>query len=354
MAKDRAQEKQTVIAPEETALFCEQIALLMHSGVMLSDGVEALCEAYRKTKYSARFNQLEQDVKETGSLYEAVRNSELFPAYMVNMVRIGEQSGSLEQVMESLGAYYAREAQIRRSIRNAIAYPLMLIVMMAVLITILSVSIMPIFREVFSNLGTDLSPSAKAMMEFGTTAGNVILALVAVLIVAGIVVFALYKSKHRQGVLRTLGKVFPAFRRINEKLAAARFASVTGKLLSSGFPIQQVLEMAPTIMPDEQMKQRVLSCQKAMDEGKSFVDAVEDMHLFADIHNKMIRVGNTAGQLDVAMSKLSILYEEEVDEDIRRLASIIEPTIIALLAVIIGAVLLSVMLPLASIMSSIT
>ena len=110
----------TLIPAAETALFCEQIALMLHSGILLTDGVEALRDAYKASRYAPRFCALSDRVHETGTLYEAVQESGLFPKYMVQMVRIGERSGSLEEIMTALAAYYHGEEQVRTDLRNAV------------------------------------------------------------------------------------------------------------------------------------------------------------------------------------------------------------------------------------------
>lgn len=346
-------ERNMVIAPEETALFCEQIAMLLKSGIMLGDGISALCDAYKGSRYGARFEALRNDVSRTGNLYEAVRDSKLFPGYMVQMVRIGEKSGALEEIMSSLAAYYEREAGLRRSIRSAVTYPLVLIAMMAVLIVVLAVKVMPIFTEVFQNMGSDMPASSRSLMLFGQTTGTVILILLGVLLIAALIVTLLMRTKFRQRTLDLLSRLLPPFRHLNEKLSSARFAAVMGKLLTGGFPISEALDLIPELMTDDMTKQRALDCKKAIEAGASFTDAVEQTKMFSDIYNKMIRVGGAAGQLDTVMNRLAALLEEEADDDIRRMAGVIEPLIVAFLAIVIGAILLSVMLPLASIMSSI-
>lgn len=345
--------REAIIAPEETALFCEQVAMLLKSGILLGDGISALCDAYRGGKYGERFEALRRDVARAGCLYEAVRESGLFPAYMVQMVRIGEQAGALEEIMSALAAYYEREASLRRSIRSAVVYPLVLIGMMAVLIVVLAVRIMPVFEEVFKNMGGDMPAASRSLMLFGQTTGTVILILLGVLLILALVTALLFKTKHKQKTLNLLIRVFPPLRRINEKLSSARFAAVMGKLLTGGFPISDALDMIPDLMSDDRTKRRAIECKKAIEAGSGFADAVEKTGMFPDIYGKMIRVGNAAGQLDVVMNRLAALCEEEADEDVRRMAGIIEPLIVAFLAVVIGAILLSVMLPLASILSSV-
>jgi len=340
------------LPPDEIAMFCEQVALVLKSGIPLHDGVEALCENYKDARYGDKFEILDQVVRETGSLGEAVDAVGIFPPYMVNTVKIGERAGTTDSVMEALGAYYAREGQIKRAVKNAITYPLVLIAMMAIVIVVLVIEVLPIFTQVFRNLGTEMSESSVAIMNFGLAAGQTVLVLVAAIIVIAAVLFILYKTRLRDQVMTFIRKIFSPIAEITKKTSAGRFASVMAMMMSSGFPLEEALSLIPEVLSDEEAKKKVAKCRELMAEGVSFPLAVETCGIFEGIYSKMIRVGFVAGQMDSVMVKLATIYEDEIDDSIRRMVSLIEPTLVAVLSIIIGAVLLAVMLPLASIMSS--
>jgi len=337
---------------DETALFCEQVALLLKSGIALYDGVEALCQNYQSTRYGSRFQLLNETMKRTGSLYEAVRALDIFPPYMVQMVQIGERAGTLERVCQGLSNHYSREAQVRATIRSAVTYPLLMIGLMAVVVVVLVVQVLPMFLGILRNLGGDLSASAASRMNAGIGAGIFVLALAALILLAVLAVAVLLKSGKRDQVIRFLQRVFPPLRNVAEKLAASRFASVMSMLIGSGYPLDEALKMVPQVMTDPMSKARLESVARRMEEGVSFADAVEGARIFEPIHAKMIRVGAIAGQTEAVMDRLARQYEDEVDDGIRRLVSAIEPTLVAVMAIVIGGILLAVMLPLASLMSS--
>ena len=123
-------------------------------------------------------------------------------------------------------------------------------------------------------------------------------------------------------------------------------------MLSSGFPIDEALEMTEKILPNPDAAGKIKHIRKSMEEGKSFADAVGETDIFNELHVRMIKMGSATGREDQVLGKLSNLYEEQVEEDITRLVGIIEPTLVALLSIVIGAVLLAVILPMAGILSS--
>ena len=143
------QETQSRFLPAgEISMFCEQVALILGSGVSLYDGIEALCDNYKGTAYGASFEAIDRAVKQTGSLHAALQETRVFPPYVLQMAKIGEQTGKLDEIMSSLSAYYAREQRIRRSVQNAVVYPICLIIMMAVVIVVLVSKVLPIFQQV--------------------------------------------------------------------------------------------------------------------------------------------------------------------------------------------------------------
>ena len=160
------------------------------------------------------------------------------------------------------------------------------------------------------------------------------------------------KTKYRERVMGFLQRIFPPIVRLNQKLTASRVSGVLSMMLSSGFPTDEALEMTEKVISDPAAAEKVKSIRTGLEEGKAFADAIEDAEIFNELHVRMIKMGSATGREDQVLGKLSNLYEEEVEDDITRLISIIEPTLVALLSVVIGAVLLAVILPMAGILSS--
>ena len=350
----RIEEKKPHYLPVgEISMFCEQVALILGSGVALHDGIEALCNNYKDTAFGPSFDAINEAVKSTGSLHEALRETKAFPPYLVRMVYIGEQTGKLDEVMASLSTYYAREEATRRSIQSAVFYPLCLIVMMAVVIVVLVWQVLPIFRQVYRSLGAEISSSASALMNLGMGLGMAVLVGVGVLIVIALVIALLMRTSKGRVVSDWLGKVFPPVRRMSERIAAGRFAANLGMMLKSGYPLQEALPLIESVMDESDARAKVKLCGEKMLAGEPFPNAVADVRMFDDLHNKMIQIGFMTGQTEIVMEKLAGIYQERNEQDIARLVSMIEPALVIMLSVIIGAILLSVMLPMISIISSI-
>lgn len=340
------------MSPAELSTFCGQVALILEAGLPLYDGMETLAGADSASANADMYAAASRGVTETGSLYEALRGDGRWPEYLVEMVGIGERSGQLERVMRGLETYYAREDRIRSSIVSAVTYPLVLSMLLVVIVLILLWRVLPVFRRVLSSMGVGISESGQRLMTIGTAVGWIVLALVAILGVLALTAGILMRTRHREQVLEVLRKAIPALSELNRKLSASRVASVLSMMLSGGFPMDDALEMTESVLSDRNAAEKVRSIREGLQNGKPFPDAVSDAKLFGELHERMIRMGTATGREDAVLGKLAELYEEQSEEEIERLVGIIEPTLVALLSIVIGAVLLSVMLPMAGLLSS--
>lgn len=336
---------------EENALFCSQTVMLLKAGVMLHDGMKTLSETYRGTRYEERFRIIDQKIRQTGSLADAVAAVNMFPVHITQMLYIGEKAGLLEEVLETLDWYFQREAQVRRAVKNAVLYPLIMITMIAVVIGILSIRVMPIFTQVYQSLGAEASISAEATIRFGSITGQVVLAVVAVLLAVVAVLFILLQTKQKERVKALLLKLFPAAKRISRHISIARFSAVLSKLMASGFPVDEAVSLVVGIIPDREIALKAVQGRDDILKGVNLADALIKAGIYEDLHTRMLKVAGLTGNLDQTIRVLGELYDDKADEGIRRIVSMIEPAIVGVLAVIIGAILLAVMLPLASILS---
>jgi len=354
MAIGGNKKKKRIMSSEELSSFCDQIALMLSSGMTLRDGIEMLAEDEMKEKSKFHpYTNLYKVVDETGSLYVAMKeNEEDWPSYMIEMVDIGEQTGRLEDIMVSLSTYYQREGRIRSAAVSAITYPLVLGAMLVVIIGILLWRVLPIFRRVLESLGVGASSSGSVLMSIGTYAGWGVLILICLVVVAAIVIMILLKTKARSKTLKFLKNLFPPVKKLMEKLSASRVAGILGLMLSSGFPMENALQMAPAALADEDSIEKVNFIREEMKKDETFSDALSKSGLFADFHNRMLKVGAASGHEPQVMAKIAEIYEEQVEDGLDHLISIVEPTLVALLSIVIGAILLSVMLPMAGVLSA--
>ena len=223
----------------EIASFCSEMAMILKSGISSLEGVDLLREDAQTQAEQELLEQIYQSVMREGRLDLAIEETKVFPEYMVRMTQIGEETGTLDEVMESLAAHYDREEAIRRSIRSAVSYPLLMIGMMLVIIIILITQVMPVFNQVFHQLGQEMTGFSKGILM----AGNVLsryaaffVGLLAVIVCAG-VYFTKTESGRRK--MYHIGSKFTFSRELKDKMSACRFAGGMSLALKSGLTPEQ-------------------------------------------------------------------------------------------------------------------
>lgn len=341
------------LSSNDVSLFCSQVVLILRAAIPLQEGIAAIRENVEDANGRELILRIQKSLEQNGSLYLALKNAGVFPKYMVNMVNIGEKAGKLDNVMEALSLYYDRDDRLRRRIRSAILYPLILILMMAAVISVLVIKVLPVFNEVFLDMGSDMSAVSSSVMRIGMDIGKY--ALIVIIVLAVLLLLVLIFSKTESGsrkIADVLGRFGPT-RRLSDKVASARFASVMSMMLSSGYDTSEALELIPNILTNRKMIDKVKKCSEAVNTGASFPKAMESVNMFPGIYASMISIGAKTGNLDTVMHNLAELYSEDVDDSVDKVVSVIEPSMVAVLSIVIGAILLSVMLPLMGIMSSI-
>ena len=341
------------LPPDETSLFCEQVAMVLKAGIPLNDGMETLARSYAGSRYGERFEGIRDTLNRRGALSAALEEAEIFPDYLLSMVRIGERAGKLDEVMTSLANYYQWEAQVRTSVQNAILYPSLLVMMLSVVIAVLVISVIPVFQRVFNSLGIMGGSPASAAMQIGVGVGKAMLILVGAFAVLLLIVGILMKTGKRDSIIPLLARLIPAVRRVNARLSTARYSSALSMMLAAGYPMADAVQLAPTVVADCRRRQQAERAAKELLGGARFADAAEASGLFDPMHEKMIRFGAAAGKLDAVMEKLSGIYMSEADEAIHSVIAMIEPTLVAVLSIVIGGILLTVMLPLLSVLSAV-
>ncbi len=341
------------LSPSEISAFCAQLALIIKAGISVREGISIMIDDVQDSSGREVLQIILSNVEEGSALAYALGQCECFPKYVVDMVDIGENSGRLDEVMDSLCAYYERNEAINQSIKNAVTYPMTMIAMMAVVIAVLVIKVLPIFQQVFRQLGSEMSAFAQGVMSFGAALSR--FSVWSVAAVLALMIFAVLLKRTKAGRVRLsqLYEVLPVVGELSAKIAVARFASAMSLMLSSGLDIDQSLHMANELLQNKQMKEKISGMKELIGRGDSFVNALVEMRVFSGVNASMLTVGFKTGAVDTVMKKIAQRYEEEIDKSISTLISILEPTLVAILSIVVGMILLSVMLPLMGIMSSI-
>lgn len=338
---------------QELSAFCLQMSLLLKAAIPLEEGLSIMTEDAVTKEEKELLIFLSEEVELGEPFFSAMEKSEAFPPYVVRIAKLGQQTGTLDQMMASLAVYYEKEFYMMRNIKNALTYPVIMVFMLLIILFVLFTKVMPIFEDVYEQLGAEISPISKTAMQLGGMFSGVALMIGAVLAIVLLVFYLMNKSGKKLNLAEQLTDRFKRASKIALAVANRRFTAVLALTLHSGMELEKGLELAADLVENSKVKEQIEGCRRNLDEGMNYYEAMKQTGLFSGFHVQMIKVGNRSGCLDTVMEEISDNYEQQADTSIDNMISRFEPTLIAVLAVSVGLILLSVMLPLVGVLSAI-
>ena len=328
---------------------CESLSMLLHSGISASDGLFIISEEADKKELLLSMKDMLDGGK---SLSDAMESSGVFPVYVCRMTKVGEESGHLEDVLHSMAQYYRERRLITRQVRDTLTYPVILCVVMLLVVALLVVRVLPIFDEVYRSLGSSLDGAAGALLHLAEDYPIAMIAIGAV--IALIFILALLVL-----TFPSLSAAFIAFyakvrgdRGAVKQFADAHFVRVLELGLSSGMTADRTLKMGEELFEKGSAAQkRCEKCREKAENGADLSKALEESGILSPLDSRLLSVGMKNGNGDAVMKKIALSLMEKAEYNLKKRISLIEPAIVLTMSLIIGFVLLSVMLPLADIMS---
>lgn len=337
----------------ELSSFCGQTALILRSGISSMEGLTIMLEDASSDEEREILEALLTNMQETGSFFQALEAAGIYPSYMLHMVQIGEETGTLDEVMEALKNHYEREDSISKSIRNSITYPMIMTGMMAVVIIVLLVKVLPIFNQVFVQLGSEMTGFSRVLMNLGTVINRYSVALIILLVLIAAFIFYGTRTVSGRRLFLLIGHRLNITRTLYENIAACRFASGMALTLSSGLNPERSMELVNALNDDPVFQEKIDLCQNKLEEGCDLSQALFTSGMFTGVYARMASIGSKTGTMDQVMEQIARLYQEDIDTRMNNMLAVLEPTLVIALSLIVGVILLSVMFPLMGIMSSI-
>ena len=323
----------------EIAEFCNQMHLMLASGISALEALNLLLEDAQNDAEREMLLKMIEKMESTGYFYDAAESVQVFPSYSLHMMKLGEETGTLDKVLGALSSHYTREENLNNMIKSALTYPCIMLGMMALIILVLIIKVMPIFSQVFEQLGQEMTGLSAALLKMGESFKKYGLIFAAVLVVIFIV---LYLNRKR----------LPFQKNIQELIATCRFADGMSIALKSGLSPENSLELASNLVENNTVKEKIELCKEKLNEGSSLHDALKDTKILSGSYARMAYIAGKSGMLDEAMEQIASEYEHTAYTKIHSIIGMLEPTLVMILSVIVGIILLSVMMPLLGIMSS--
>ena len=334
----------------EKAQFLDQLEMIVDGGIDLSEGIEAIAQQIDDKEYSEALLNASKEISEGASLSMALSNSGYYDTYLINMLSVGERSGYLDSVIKELAKYYYRMHETKTKIKDALTYPSILVMMMLVVIVVLISKVLPLFRNILTSMGIDISSSVLILLEIGKNLA--IIALVVLVIIFVLAMYILFTLRGKENsYIKLLERLFIT-KKLAYDLSIVQFAYALSLLINSGIPQENALEMCIDLCENSELKSKIKSLSDRVNNGESISDCLIDSKIFKEVYNRLLVVGIKSGHFVDTINEVALSYEKDIDQMINKLLDVIEPSLVILLSLIVGIILLSVMLPLLSVMVS--
>jgi len=335
-------------------MFCSELAMLLDAGLTLSDSIQVIQEDESAKDAKVIMQSLYNSLMLGNQFSSALKETAVFPKYMIHMVEVGEKTGRLVQTLNALSEYYERQTRLSATIKSSILYPAVLLILMIVVVLILIVQVLPIFNDIFSRLGTQMDPFAVRLMQFGGWLGNASVGIALVFSAVFVLVLIMWLVPAiRRGVARAFSNRFGS-RGIFGKIASSRFVFAMTLGMASGLDTAESINIAAAVSGGSRaVDEKHKKCVALLDSGKTLSESLCGAGILSMQDGKMLSVGSVSGKADLAMAEIARRSDVDVRDSIDRIVGRIEPTLVILSSGIVGIILLSVMLPLMGIMTSI-
>ncbi|MGJ0483466.1 MAG: type II secretion system F family protein [Methylomicrobium sp.] len=335
------------ITPADIAVFARQLATMLQAGVPLVQSFDIIGKGHENPSMQTMLLSIKASIEGGNTLAQALReNSLYFDELFCNLVEAGEQAGVLEALLDKIATYKEKTESIKKKIKKALTYPTAVIIVAVIVTVILLMFVVPVFEDLFKSFGADLPAFTQMFIDmsqwlrewwwilFGSIGGTV---------------YTFFYFKKRSYAFnhyldRTILKV-PVFGMILHKSAIARFARTLSTMSAAGVPLVEALESVAGACGNIVYAEAVLKMREEVATGQRLQFAMQQSNLFPHMVQQMIAIGEESGSMDAMLAKVADFYEEEVDNLIDNLSSLMEPMIMAILGVLVGSLLIAMYLP---------
>jgi type IV pilus assembly protein PilC len=335
------------VRPEDIAIFSRQLATMLAAGIPLVQAFEIIGAGHEKPSMQKLVLDIKADIESGTSLHESLGKHPLyFDDLYVNLVEAGEQAGALETLLDKIATYKEKSEAIKKKVKKALFYPAAVLAVAIIVTLILLIFVIPQFESLFKGFGADLPAFTLLVIRLSRFVQNngIYLAVVTGGAIYAFLYFRKRSRKMREFLDRTSLKV-PIIGPILNKAAIARYARTLSTMFSAGVPLVEALDSVAGATGNIVYEDAVLKMKDEVATGQRLQRAMENTGLFPNMVVQMIAVGEESGSLDTMSGKVASFYEEDVDNAVDSMSSLLEPMIMAILGVLVGGLVIAMYLP---------
>jgi type IV pilus assembly protein PilC len=336
------------VSAKELAIFTRQFSVMIDAGLPLVQCLEILAGQQENKMFQTILTGTRASVEGGATLSAAMRQyDKAFNPLYVNLVEAGETGGILDTILQRLSAYIEKDVKLKAAVKSAMVYPIAVLGVAGGVIVLLLWKVVPIFATLFAGLGVALPLPTRIVIGMSNFIGS-IFGLLLLMALAGVIIGLKVwygTPMGRMAIDRTLLKL-PVLGILLRKIAVARFTRTLGTLISSGVPILEGLDITGRTAGNAVIEKALMDVRKALEAGRNLADPLRESKVFPGMVTQMIGVGEQTGAMDAMLQKVADFYEDEVDAAVRDLLAAMEPLMIVFLGVVVGGIVISMYLPL--------
>jgi type IV pilus assembly protein PilC len=337
------------VKSKELAVFTRQFSVMIDAGLPLVQCLEILSSQQENKAFARMLAGVRGTVEAGSSLANALRQQpKAFDDLYTNMVEAGESGGILDTILQRLSTYIEKAVKLKRSVQSAMIYPVAVVVIATGVVALLLWKVVPIFTTLFAGLGVTLPLPTRiviALSHFVASFGLILLVLV---ILLGVGIRWYYSTPSGRMIIDALILKVPVLGPLMRKIAVARFSRTLGTLITSGVPMLEAMDITARTSGNAVVEKAISQVRKGIESGRTIVDPLRETGVFPNMVVQMIGVGEHTGSLDAMLQKVADFYEDEVDAAVGDLLTALEPMIILFLGIVVGGVVISMYMPLFS------
>jgi len=337
------------VAVKDVAIFFRQFSVMIDAGLPLVQCLEILGANQENPAFQKCLNGVRTTVEGGSTLANAMRAyPKIFDDLTTNMIEAGETGGILDVILQRLAAYVEKAVKLKAAVKSAMIYPVSVISIAVLVVGALLKFVVPIFANLFAGLGVELPLPTKITMGLSAFVGKFWWFMILGLVAFFFAIKQIRKDPRGRFMLDKLMLNLPVIGMLLRKIAVARFTRTLGTLITSGVPILEGLSITARTSGNAVLEEALMKVRKAIEEGRTIVDPLKESGVFPNMVTQMIGVGEATGAMDAMLQKIADFYEDEVDAATKDMLTLLEPIMIAFLGVAVGGIVISLYMPLFS------
>jgi len=337
------------VSAKDLAIFTRQFSVMIDAGLPLVQCLEILATQQENKAFAKVLAGVRSSVESGSTLANALRQyPKVFDPLYTNMVEAGETGGILDTILQRLSGYIEKAVKLKRAVVSALIYPVGVLAIAGGVIFLLLWKVVPIFATLFAGLGADLPLPTRIVIQLSNAVGTFAFPLIILVGAGGYGLKYYYGTPSGRMMIDTLILKIPIIGNLMRKIAVARFTRTLGTLITSGVPMLEAMDITARTSGNAVVEKALLNVRKAIEGGRTIVDPLRETGVFPNMVVQMIGVGEQTGALDAMLQKVADFYEDEVDAAVGDLLTAMEPLMILFLGVVVGGVVISMYLPLFS------